>query len=155
MVEKKKPILLGVVSVIVFVILGAVLYFTPSNARNSSYVQDSFNGYNTGLTIQAWSDASYSFGSSNWMFLYEPSFGSSFEANFSFTFPYFPINPSVAQMLGGQPILISVLRTMGQSEMEGRLLNATAGASYTWDGLEIRVSEVNPAYVVLLFKPLS
>jgi hypothetical protein len=89
------------------------------------------------------------------MFLYEPSFGSSFEGNFSFPFPYFSISPSEAERLYGQPVLTTACITVGQSGEEGRMLIATVGASYTWNGLEITVSEANPVYVVLLFKPLS
>jgi hypothetical protein len=112
-------------------------------------------GNQTSLTIWAWSDASYSFGSSKWMFLYEPSFGSSHEAYLSFPFPFFSINPSQAERISGQPILISALSTVGLSEIEGRYLNATAGASYIWDGMEITVPIANTYYVVLAFKPLS
>jgi hypothetical protein len=126
------------------------------NALNAEINQLNLTINNLGeLTIQAWSDASYSFGSSKWMFLYEPSFGSSFEGNFSFPFPYFSINPSEAERLYGKSVLITACITVGQSWEEGRNLIATVGASYTWNGLEIKVSEANPAYAVLLFKPLS
>lgn len=133
-----------VILCVVVVVLGAVLYFTPPHAQNSSE-----------LTIQAWSDASYSFGSSKWLFLYYPSFGSSHELYFSFPFPFFLIISSEAERLHGQPVLETACTTVGQNETEGRRLIATGGASYTWSGLEIIVSEANPAYVVLLFKPLS
>jgi hypothetical protein len=134
---------------LVLVIAGACLYFTPSNVQESN-----IQGTQNSLTIRAWTDASYSFGSSKWMFLYQPSFGSTHEANLDVLFPYFPVNPSVAERLHGEPILITACTTTSHSEMEGRLLSATTEASYTWNGLEIRVSEANPAYVVLLFKPL-
>jgi hypothetical protein len=89
------------------------------------------------------------------MFLYQSSFGSTHVVNLDFPFPYFPVNPSVAERLQGEPILITACTTTGQNEMEGRLLNATLEASYTWNGLEITVSEANPAYVVLSFKSLT
>lgn len=138
----------------VFVTLGAVLFFAPPNARNSSYVQTSFDGNNSELTIQAWSDASYTFSSSKWMFLYEPSFGSSHEEDLSFPFPFFPINPDEAERLGGQPVLTIACSTLGDSQMEGSLLIATVGALYSWNRLELRVSEANPTFVVLSFIPL-
>jgi hypothetical protein len=145
MSRTKQLFILGVV----LVITGACLYFTPSGVRESN-----IQGTQNSLTIRAWTDASYSFGSSKWMFLYQSSFGSMLEANLDFPFPYFPVNPGVAERLCGEPILITVCTTTGHSEMEGRLLSATLEASYTWNGLEIRVSEANPAYVVLSFKPL-
>jgi hypothetical protein len=100
-------------------------------------------------------DASYSFGSRKWMFLYEPSSDSSFESNLSFSFPYFPINPSESERLSGEPVLITACSTAGDSEMEGRLLNATTGASYTWDRMEITVATANPFNAVSVFKPSS
>lgn len=109
----------------------------------------------TRLPVLAWSDTSISFGSNTWMFLYQPSFDSGHQEYLNFPFPFFSTNPSQDERLIGQPILISVMTTVGQSEMEGRLLNATSGASYTWDGMEIAVVIANPYYVVLEFRPSS
>lgn len=135
---------------LVLVIGGTCLFFILSRIQESNT-----QGTQNSLTILAWNDALYSFGSSKWMFLYEPSFNSAHDAvNLNFPFPYFPINPSQLERLHGEPILTTSCTITGQNEMEGRYLSATAGASYTWNGLEITVTEVGPAYVVLSFKPL-
>jgi hypothetical protein len=116
-----------------------------------SNIQDTQNS----LTILAWNDASYTFGSSKWMFLYETSFGSTHTVNLGFPFPYFPISPSESERLRGKPILITSCSTTGQDGMVGTLLDATVGTSRNWNGLEVTVSEATPAFVVLSFKPLS
>ena len=132
------------------VIGGTCLYFVPSMIQESN-IQDTQNS----LTILAWNDASYDVGSSKWMFLYEPSFGSANYVNLSFRFPFFPINPSELERLRGKPILILSCNTTSQNDYVGTLLDATLGTSYNWNGLEVTVSEASPAYVVLSFKPLS
>jgi hypothetical protein len=129
---------------------GTCLYFVPSRTQESN-IQDTQNS----LTILAWNDASYTFASNTWMFLYEPSFGSAHYVNLSFRFPFFPINPSELEKLRGKPILIISCNTISQYDYVGTLLDATLGTSYNWNGLEVTVSEASPAYVVLSFKPLS
>jgi hypothetical protein len=125
-----------------FVIVGTCIYFAAPT-QNS-------------LIALAWNDASYSFGSSKWTFLYVPSFDSAHRVvNLDFPFPYFSINPGALERLHSERILMTACTTTGQNEVEGRLLNATLAASYSWNGLEITVSEVNPTYVVLSLKSLS
>lgn len=136
---------------LMLVIGGTCLYFVPFKTQ-----EPNIQGTQDSLTILAQNDASYTFGSSKWMFLYEPLFGSTpARANLSFPFPYFSINPSESERLRGKPILIISCSTTGQDGMVGTLLDATLGTSYNWNGLEVTVSEASPAYVVLLFKPLS
>jgi hypothetical protein len=134
---------------LMLVIGGTCLYFIPSGTQESS-----IQGNQDSLTVLAWNDASYSFGSSKWMFLYEPSFGSSYESDMVFPFPFFPINPGESLRLSGKPILVMAIATSSQKEMTGTLLNATFGTSYNWNGLEVTVSKASPAYVMLSFKPL-
>jgi len=107
-----------------------------------------------GLTVQAWNDASYSFGSRKWEFLYEPSFDSSFESSMNFPFPFFPMNPSEAEMYCGKPVLLTVCVTSGVTQMDGTVLNATAGTSCSLDGMEITVASANPSNAVLVLKTL-
>jgi len=140
---------------------GAVLYFIPPHAQSSSSVNP-FQDYSDNstypvLVVRAWNDASYSFGSRTWMFLYEPSFDSPSEgSNLSFPFPYFSYNPGVDKILGGKPILMDVCQISGQAQLEGGFMNATTGTSYNWDGvMEITVAVANPSVVFLVFKPLS
>jgi hypothetical protein len=108
----------------------------------------------TKLIVWAWSDASYSYGSDTWMFYYEPTWGVSHESYLTFLFPFFFINPRQQEMISGHPILDSALSVAGQNGIEGRYLNATAGASYAWSGMEITVPIANPYYVVLVFEPI-
>lgn len=134
---------------LMLVIGGACLYFVLPRTQ-----EPNIQGTHDSLTILAQNDASYTFGSSKWMFLYEPLFGlNPAPANLNFPFPYFPINPTQSERLRGKPILIISCSTTSQSEMTGTLLDATLGTSYNWNGLEITVSEANPAYVMLSFKP--
>jgi hypothetical protein len=135
---------------IMLVTVGTCLFFVPSGIQETNT-----QGAQNTLTVLAWNDASYSFGSNKWMFFYEPSFGSSSELNMVFPFPFFPINPGESLRLSGKPILITAISTTGQKGMLGTLLNATFGTSYNWNGLEVAVSEANSAYVVLSFKLLS
>jgi hypothetical protein len=129
---------------------GTCLYFVPSRTRESN-----IQGTQDSLTVLAWNDASYSNNSTKLEFFYSPSFGSPHQSNMSFPFPFFPMNPSEAEMHGGKPVLLLVAETAERDDREGTVLNATLGTSYNWNGLEIRVSDANPAYVVLSFKPLS
>ena len=160
MVRRRIAVAFGIICIILAVgLVGAIssLQNQVNDLTNTLNLGKSLAslGNQTTLTVWAWSDASYSFGSSKWMFLYEPSFGSPHEAYLSFPFPFFSINPSEAERLQGEPILITACTTTSQNEMEGRNLDATAGASYTWDGIEITVPIANTYYVVLAFKPLS
>jgi len=127
----------------VSVVLGAILYFAPLYAQNSS-----------SLTVQAGNDASYSSGSRKWEFLYEPSFGSPSESNTNFPFPFFPINPSEAEMYGGKPVLLTVCTTSGVAQIDGTVLNATVGISRSFDGMEITVATANSSNAVLVLKTL-
>jgi len=140
MSRTKKLIILGVV----FVTLGAILYFTLPHP---------FSRYNTELTVQAWSETSYSFGPTRWMFFYSPNWNEAPQSlKIRFPFPEFaPENVHI-----NQPILLLACSTVGNNGTQSSTgLGATAGASYTWNGVEMTVSEVNPTNVVLLFKPSS
>jgi len=163
MVRRSVAVALGIICIILAVgLVGAIL----SLQNQVNEFTDLLNlgkslaslGNQTTLTVWAGSDASYSFGNSKWIFLYEPSFGSWHDLYLrylKFPPPFHSTDPSEAERISGQPILDSFLSTVGQSQTDARYLNATAGASYTWDGMEIGVPISNPYYVVLEFKPLS
>jgi hypothetical protein len=143
--------LLCILGVLV-VVIGAVLYFALPYAQSSS--SSSKSNTLPELTVQAWSDASYGFGSRKWEFLYEPSFGAVYELNMSFPFPFFPMNPSEAEMYAGKPVLLTVCTTSGVTQMDGTLLNATVGTSRSLDGMEITVATANSSNAVLVLKTL-
>jgi hypothetical protein len=141
MSRTKKLVILGG---IVLVTLGAVLYFTPPHPVSA---------YNTKLIIQAWSQTSYSFGSTKWLFFYSPNWNDAPRSlKTHFQFPAFaPANVPL-----NQPILLLAFSAVDGSGTESSTgLGATVGASYTWNGVVMTVSEVNSASVVLSFKPLS
>ena len=112
------------------------------------------------LTVEAWNDAKWTrdFDNKTWMFLYEPSFGASYESNYTYPhFPFFSINPSIYEHLKGSPILTVVCSntTDFTDELEGMLLNATAGTSYFWEGtpgLMIDILVANSHCVLLEFR---
>jgi len=137
----KKLIILS----LVFVTLGAALYFTLPHL---------FSRYDpTEVTVQAWSMATYSFGSTKWMFFYSPNWYAA-PQSLKIHFPFAQFAPPNVHL--DQPILLLAFKSLGSNGTESEAgLAATAGASYTWDGVEMTVSEVNSTYLVLSFKPSS
>ena len=114
-----------VVAVVVFLV-----YFAPvimSLVQNSS--SQSSNS-NTKLTVQAWSYGLYDLDTNKWQFSYHPA---------------------------GTEAGISIPAHVWITDIAGNTLDfdVTVGTSRTWDGLEISVSEMYPAYIVFLIRRVS
>jgi hypothetical protein len=144
---RKKAIVLATACVMILVVVFFEFYV--------------FRTEQTTITVQAWNDASISFGSGSgtWMFLYEPSFGATYESNFNFPFPFFSENPHELDIHGGKPTLTiawtnDTLNALPLSEI-GTLLNATKGASLSLVGLEMTVANANSSETTLVLERLS
>jgi hypothetical protein len=76
------------------------------------------------------------------------------DGNYTFIYPYYKWNisyyPTNTSSVPPTPAEIWV---SDNATMNAQYFNATVGATYTWDGLEFKVSEVSPALAVLFAKP--
>jgi hypothetical protein len=107
-------------------IIGSFVYFAP---RIMSFIQSFSNSY-TKLTVQTGLyGGSYDIGTNKWLFSYYPAY-----------------------TVAGLPVSASLDITDIAGNYK-QLLDIAVGTSLTWDGLEIKVSEIYPAYLVLLVKP--
>jgi uncharacterized membrane-anchored protein YjiN (DUF445 family) len=111
-----------------------------------------FRTQQTTLTVQARNDASITFGIVKWMFLYDPSYGTSYEVHYNFPFPFFPMVPGSLTEFAGKPILFVVSQNASQNYQTGFVMNATSGYSLG----NLLVASANRFSVTLVFKhPLS